>query len=50
MSTKVNIYAQTTAHLHSGATSFVQPHCFSNYSLLRDNKCLISPPVSKLDM
>ena len=31
MATKVNracIHAQMTAHLHGGATTFAQPHCF----------------------
>ena len=26
MATKVNIYAQTIAHLHDGTTTFAQPH------------------------
>ena len=27
MVTNVNMYTQTMAHLHSGATTFAQPNC-----------------------
>ena len=33
MATKVNIYAQTIAHLHGGATTFAQPHCTLYFDL-----------------
>ena len=34
MATKLNIYAQTMAHLHGGATTFAQPHSISQEGAL----------------